>query len=866
MSRFYGNIFNVPMARQWRSSAAPAAPTITSATSGIADVGVAFSHTFTATGNPAPTLSYQNEDLPDGITRTGDTLSGTPTESGSFSIDVIADNDVDPNGTQTFALEVSAEQTYETITFTINGVSKTTARHDWYEYEIPNAATKFHVATTGNDSNDGSEGSPWLTFAKAMQTAEDDEYVIIHEGTYEATNSHTTSKSGSSGHRIAYVGAWCARDEDGDLLYPSETEMPVIQRSTAGILSNAALNTIWINGESFLDFVGLHVIGTRGVSCSTASGIEKNSGIYLQGVGATDNRIINCWVEKGCHTGINTGGAGHRLEVRNSIITDNGVNFNDHGVYISGDDIVFDKCVIWGTGDGSGTDGAAFHGYVDPDNLTVTNCLIGGGKFWGVVMGGHNSTFDHCTIVDNAQRGFDWYSDLCDNVTLSNSIIINNSPNFHEDQPNGLSFENFSTNNMLNTSPGTIQYLTQTNTLVDDPELTNTYLLSENSPAIGAGAAGSDLGAFPYLPTEEPLPYELTFQQTFATGTPEVGTYTVTDTGTVWSVSSGKFAAGAANTSFNVPRLQIDGAIADPAGVAAVFEAAVINAFGTTSEVTFKAGWFTSITGDINQGSGFFFNQSSGAGNFRPLGNSGNTGGVLATQSINTTAKYCIMLTDVGYDMYVHYGSAWEHVWHSIFKTAGSLLFGISNPDGTSCPVEIYNLERREYDGAAYTDDYGLAAYSDATPTTGDIITGLNTDVNVICQYALNGSPAADEVAIQMDYRRVDASNYYFMRVKRNAGNTAWTIEMGKVVATSETIQTTSATGGNSSTGLMALCDGTAHTGIRFTSSSHDDTNTATNDAALNAGSTAKITVHASTTCSMFAAYNRNSSSYNVFD
>ncbi|MFQ3567833.1 MAG: hypothetical protein SNJ59_12635, partial [Aggregatilineales bacterium] len=49
------------------------APTITSAATGSGTVGTPFSHTFTATGDPAPTLSYANENLPPGVTRTGDT-------------------------------------------------------------------------------------------------------------------------------------------------------------------------------------------------------------------------------------------------------------------------------------------------------------------------------------------------------------------------------------------------------------------------------------------------------------------------------------------------------------------------------------------------------------------------------------------------------------------------------------------------------------------------------------------------------------------------------------------------------------------------------------------------------------------------
>ena len=84
------------------------APTITSAASVSVVSGSAFSHTFTASGNPAPTLSYAPGTLPAGVTLVGNTLSGTPTAPGTYTIDVTASNGVNPNAAQTFTLTVTA--------------------------------------------------------------------------------------------------------------------------------------------------------------------------------------------------------------------------------------------------------------------------------------------------------------------------------------------------------------------------------------------------------------------------------------------------------------------------------------------------------------------------------------------------------------------------------------------------------------------------------------------------------------------------------------------------------------------------------------------------------------------------------------
>jgi len=91
-------------------------PAITSATSAQAAVGTPFSHTFTANGSPAPTLAYTDVTLPDGVSLDGDTISGTPTETGDFEVTATAANGVDPDAVQTFELTVVAGPAAPVIT------------------------------------------------------------------------------------------------------------------------------------------------------------------------------------------------------------------------------------------------------------------------------------------------------------------------------------------------------------------------------------------------------------------------------------------------------------------------------------------------------------------------------------------------------------------------------------------------------------------------------------------------------------------------------------------------------------------------------------------------------------------------------
>ncbi len=129
------------------------APQITSAASGDAAVGTPFTHTFTATGFPTPTLSYSAVDLPDGVTRTGDTISGTPTQTGDFSITVTASNGGVPDAVQVFELEVEATPAAPVIALAAGQAAVTNAQPIKFTITFDDAPVGFDetdVAVTGS--------------------------------------------------------------------------------------------------------------------------------------------------------------------------------------------------------------------------------------------------------------------------------------------------------------------------------------------------------------------------------------------------------------------------------------------------------------------------------------------------------------------------------------------------------------------------------------------------------------------------------------------------------------------------------------------------------------------------------------------
>ena len=83
------------------------APAFTSAASTTFTLGSPGSFTATASGYTAPTIA-ENGLLPTGVTASGGTISGTPTQSGTFPITFTATNGTGNPATQNFTLKVSA--------------------------------------------------------------------------------------------------------------------------------------------------------------------------------------------------------------------------------------------------------------------------------------------------------------------------------------------------------------------------------------------------------------------------------------------------------------------------------------------------------------------------------------------------------------------------------------------------------------------------------------------------------------------------------------------------------------------------------------------------------------------------------------
>ena len=163
-----------------------AAPSFTSGAPPQAVTRAAYTHTFAATGAPAPTFGVTGGTLPPGLfLSSAGVLSGTPTTAGTYSnIAVTASNGVSPAATQTFdlvvlsggALQFSAgsytvSENAGTATVTVNRVGGSAG------------ATSVNFVITGNTASSGGDFSPasaTLNFADG-ETSKDVTVTIVND-------------------------------------------------------------------------------------------------------------------------------------------------------------------------------------------------------------------------------------------------------------------------------------------------------------------------------------------------------------------------------------------------------------------------------------------------------------------------------------------------------------------------------------------------------------------------------------------------------------------------------------------------------------------------------------------------------------
>ena len=183
----------------------------------------------------------------------------------------------------------------------------------------------YHVATTGSNSNPGTQASPWLTIAYALEHGGGPSNRIwIHAGTYaEVLNSQLAPiVGGASWATRLIVSRW---SDDVVVVAPAAGERVVM-------LADA--------DASFIEFIGLELDGSNitidvvKVTYGTTTGVSR------------EIQFTECEIHSGPGQGVLVSTAHHVRFVGCSIHA-NGTVDTDHGLYISSHSNLVDRCDVY---------------------------------------------------------------------------------------------------------------------------------------------------------------------------------------------------------------------------------------------------------------------------------------------------------------------------------------------------------------------------------------------------------------------------------------------------------------------------------------------------------------------------------------
>lgn len=405
--------------------------------------------------------------------------------------------------------------------------------------------THFYVAKTGNDSNPGSLASPWLTIQKAANTLTAGQKVCVRVGTYEEPNFITPDiayggikpqNSGSSGNPIiyeAYPGEAVIIDQDGTT---TEAAGFYIKNKSYITIRGFEITDCW-KGGVFVDYSDASGNTSIIVEENTIHNIQDDPGNNLGAVKLNDtynaevrnNRIYNVFTSSKNEAGVHSFDGTNILVENNEIsdvefaffqkrsrsITDKGVTFRrnivydaeaglQHGVSSGGNPGHFDVEVYENlfydvnaglqsslASAGSQSDGLAFYNNTIVSNTGSEPRCIGIQYWTDVNIHSNICVSTSISLFDTKYSGCDRpvsYTEMDYNVYYTvQKFLIRFSCVAEQDEYTTLA--SFQSAESLDT-----------HSVYDDPEFTNAatddYTLAPSSPALTAGKAGIQAGAY----------------------------------------------------------------------------------------------------------------------------------------------------------------------------------------------------------------------------------------------------------------------------------------------------------------------------------------------------------------------------------
>jgi parallel beta-helix repeat protein len=398
------------------------------------------------------------------------------------------------------------------------------------------AGTTYHVATSGNDNNSGTQSSPFRTLQKAVSAVRPGDTVIVHAGRYAGfgrrnfqgasgspitikaapgehviLDGYITPKAGSGGYVIALGGVAAHLIIDGfeitnsDPLIDQFRQLPLLTQSDCDA---------WYprRAEITGPYYGIRLESDPATSHHL---VFKNLEVHhLMGAGWSGNTDFTQYLNNHVYdlgypsSGYGWYTHGDNIVWQGNVVHDNNYGFHLYGNYSSGPvpltNSIIENNLIYQ----NGTRGKWCHLgsqkiksggvglYLDPGsgNILRNNVIVN--NWSGFYIGDPNNKVLNNTFYGNSHGGLNADSPSATNITVKNNIFYNNRPYHFK----GLG-------------------LVMSHNLTTDPKFVNAdgadFRLQPSSPAINAGTplpevpcdikgnrrpAGSayDIGAYEY--------------------------------------------------------------------------------------------------------------------------------------------------------------------------------------------------------------------------------------------------------------------------------------------------------------------------------------------------------------------------------
>lgn len=245
-------------------------------------------------------------------------------------------------------------------------------------------ATDIHVATTGNDANDGSESAPLLTIGKALEIVQAGDRILIHEGTYNITKRLKIPALPTSADKRCEMRAW-PEDAVGKVIIDGSNMNPTSE------IEFKQSRCIYVNHEAnYWTFYGLTLQKA------------KDNGIKVEG---SYNIFERCVFRYNNDTGLQIGMyKDWKIEETKSFPISGTPEFNPNYSYCRGNKVIncdsyenADVKSYSGSDDGGDADGFAVKLFPGP-GTEFYGCRAWNNSDdnWDLYMTYHPVVIDHC--------------------------------------------------------------------------------------------------------------------------------------------------------------------------------------------------------------------------------------------------------------------------------------------------------------------------------------------------------------------------------------------------------------------------------------------------------------------------------------